>query len=418
MFRKLLNLGEAKERIDKMISPEPLGIENVPLPKAFGRVLAEDIVSPTNVPPFHRSTVDGYAVKAEDTFGAEENAPIELTLVGRVEVGAISKLVLKEVDTLEIVTGAPVPNGADAIVMVENTAEKNDKILIYRPVAKNENIMKKGSDICKNEVVLKRGTALHSRELGVMAALGFAEAKVFAHPKVAIISTGAEIVELGKPLPPGKIYDINTYTLTAAVLENGGEPIGFGIVQDDNVKLLKATLRKAIAAADIVLTSGGVSVGPKDVVPKIMNELGKPGVIIHGLAVKPGKPVAVALINNKPVFSLPGHPTSSLLMFHLLARPVLLKMGGKVEEPLTTVKAFTTQKLFSARGRHTFITVTLTSDQKGQWLASPVPTGQSGAITTLAKADGYVKLKETQQFMEAGRKVTVFLFKTSEGRLS
>lgn len=414
MFRKLIGLDEAKKRIEEVFSSKSLGMEETPLLKAIGCVLAEDVVSPIDVPPFHRSTVDGFAAKAEDTFGAEEDNPVVLKLVGRVDVGELSNLTLENGSTIEIVTGAPLPTYADAVVMVENTSQKNGKLSVYKPVAKNENIMLMGSDISKRETVLKRGNILSSRELGVLAALGFKQVKLFKKPKVAIVSTGSEIVEPGKTLPPGKIYDINTYTLATAVLESGGEPISFGIVQDDDVELLKTTLRKALDVADVVMTSGGVSVGPKDVIPKIIDELGKPGLVVHGVAVKPGKPVAVAVVGDKPIFSLPGHPTSSLLMFHLLVRPILLQIMGKREKPFATAKAVTTEKLFSARGRRTFITVTLSRDNSGRWLASPVPTGQSGAITTLAKADGYVELKETEQFLEAGKEIAVYLFKALE----
>jgi putative molybdopterin biosynthesis protein len=259
--------------------------------------------------------------------------------------------------------------------------------------------------------VLQHGAVLSSRELGVLAALGLVEANVLKRPKVAVISTGSEIAEPGKPLPPGKIFDINTCTLTAAVLESGCQPIGSHIVKDDDVKLLKKTLKEAMDTADMVVTSGGVSVGPKDVLPKILDELGEPGLVVHGVAVKPGKPVAFAVIDGTPVFSLPGHPTSSLLMFHLLVRPMLLKMAGRGVMQSASVKATTTQKLFSARGRRTFISVTLSHDKGGRWKASQVPGGESGAITTLAKADGYMEIKENQQFIEAGSEVTVFLFK-------
>ena len=414
MFKKLISLDEAKKRIEETFSPKPLGVEEISLLKAVGRVLAVDVVSPLDVPPFSRSTVDGYAVRAEDTFGAEEDNPVVLKLVGRVEVGEMSSLSLGKGSAVEIVTGAPMPANADAAVMVENTTQKGGEIFVYKAVAKSENVMKWGSDIQKDETVLFHGTVLSSREVGVLAALGFTQVKVFKQPKVAVVSTGAEVVEPGKPLSPGKIYDVNMYTLVAAVLESGGAPVGFGIVEDEDVELLRSTLKRAISEVDIVITSGGVSVGPKDVVPKIVGELGKPGLVVHGVAVKPGKPVAVAVANGKPVFALPGHPTSSLLMFHLLVRPILFKMAGRKEKPFATVKAVVTEKLFSAQGRRTFITVTLSRDERSRWLASPVPTGQSGAITTLAKADGYVELKETQQFVEAGEELTVYLFKPLE----
>ena len=411
MFRKLLSLEDAEKRIAESISVKPLGVEEVSLQEALGRVLAENIVSPIDVPPFNRSTVDGYAVKAEDTFGAEENRPVTLKLAGSVAVGKLPSLTVNKGVALEIVTGAPFPRGADAVVMVENTSEKQGRLTVHRAVVKGENVMERGSDVRIKEHVLEGGAVLSSKELGVLAALGFTKVNVFRRPKVAIVSTGAEIVEPGKPLPPGKIYDINTHTLTAAATECGCEPVGLGVVQDDDSTLLEKTLKKALKAADVVVTSGGVSVGPKDVVPKILSELGKPGVLVHGVAVKPGKPFAFAVVGGKPIFSLPGHPTSSLLMFQLLVRPTLLKMAGREVTPPATVKATNVHKLFSARGRRTFITVTLHRDKAGRWRASQVSGGESGAITTLAKADGYVELKETQQFVEAGSEITVFLFK-------
>jgi molybdenum cofactor synthesis domain-containing protein len=416
MFRQLLSLEDAKRKVAKALSPKPLGIEKVSLREAVGRVLARDVASPRNVPPFHRSTVDGYAVRPTDTFDAQESKPAMLRLIGHAEVGALSTVTLKPGTTVAIVTGAPLPAHADAVVMVEDTTVNEGHILVYKPVAKGENVMAAGSDIREREVVLRRGDGLSPREVGVLAALGFAQVPVFKRPKVAVISTGAEIVAPGESLPAGKIYDINTYTLTAAVVTSGGVPLEFAVVPDDDLKLLGETLKKAVGAADMVLTSGGVSVGPKDVVPQVLDELGKPGVVVHGVAVKPGKPVAVAIVQGKPIFALPGNPTSSLLMFHLLVRPVLSKMVGTNAPPSATVMATTTAKLFAARGRRTFVMVALSrgEDRGDGWLASPVATGQSGAITTLAKADGYVELRENQQFLQAGETVTVCLFKALE----
>jgi molybdenum cofactor synthesis domain-containing protein len=411
VFRKLLSLEDAEKRIARSISAKPVGVEEVGLQEAHGRVLAESAVSPIDVPPFNRSTVDGYAVRAGDTFGAEENRPVTLKLAGSVAVGELSSLPVKKGAAFEIVTGAPLPRGADAVVMIENTSERQGRLTVLRATVRGENVMKQGSDIRMGERVLEGGTTLSSKEMGVLAALGFTKVNVFKRPKVAIVSTGAEIVEPGMPLPPGKIYDINTYTLTAATAECGCEAVGLGVVQDDDIELLRKTLKNALKAADVVVTSGGVSVGPKDVVPKILSELGKPGLLVHGVAVKPGKPFAFAVADDKPVFSLPGHPTSSLLMFQLLVRPKLLEMAGRKVTPPKTVKATNANKLFSARGRRTFITVTLKRDKTRNWKASQVPGGESGAITTLAKADGYVELKETQQFVEAGSQVTVYLFK-------
>jgi len=410
MFRKLVSMEEAKKILAQNFTPRPIGQELVPLSEAFNRVLASNVTSPLNIPPFDRSTVDGYAVKSADTFGADEEEPVSLRIVGQVNVGEIPKVRVQKGTVAQIVTGAPMPEGADSVVMVEYTVPKGKQIIVHAAESKGENVMKAGSDIHKGEVILKKGMVLTSHEIGVLAAVGIGRVEVFKRPKVAIISTGAEVVEPGKPLPSGKIYDINAHALSAAVVECGGEPFNLGVVQDQ-IDLMEAALKKALSKADIALTSGGVSVGPTDILPKVLNSLGKPGVIVYGIAVRPGKPTAIAVINGKPVFSLPGHPASALLIFHLFVRSVIVEMAGRSEEPPVVVKAKTTERLFPARGRRTFVTVTLKRDRSGKILASSVPTGLSGAITTLAKADGFLEIHENQQFVDAGETVTVQLFK-------
>jgi len=410
MFRKLVSVEEAKQILAQSFTPKPVGKERISLSEAHNRILATDVTSPLNVPPFDRSTVDGYAVKSADTFGADEDKPIALKLCGQVDVGETPKVKVQKGAAAQITTGAPMPEGADSVVMIEYTVQKGEKVLIHGAVSKGENVMKAGSDIRKDEALLKKGTVLSSHEIGVLAAVGIGRVEVFKRPKVAIISTGAEIVEPGKPLPPGKIYDINAHTLSAAVAECGGEPLSLGIVQDQTDQM-RVALKKALSMADIVITSGGVSVGPTDIIPKVLNTLGKPGVVVYGIAIRPGKPTTMAVIDRKPVFSLPGHPTSVLLSFHLFVRPIMAEMTGKGEEHPITIRAVTSERLFPARGRRTFVTVTLKRDRSGKILASPVPTGLSGAITTLAKADGFTEIHEDQQFVDAGETVTVQLFK-------
>jgi molybdenum cofactor synthesis domain-containing protein len=410
MFRKLASVEEAKQALAKNFTPTPVGKERVSLPQALRRVLATDVKSPLDIPPFNRSTVDGYAVKSTDTFGADENTPVKLKLIGRIDVGETPRLTVKEGAAALIVTGAPIPNGADSVVMFEYTSQKGDTVLIHSSVTKDENIMKAGSDIHRSETILKKGTVLSSHEIGILAAVGMEKVDVFKQPKVAIFSTGAEVIEPGKPLPAGKIYDINAHTLSAAVEESGGQPINMSIAQDE-IEQMKQALTKALETADLAMTSGGVSAGPTDILPKVLDTLGKPGVIVYGIAIRPGKPVTIAVINGKPVFSLPGHPASALLIFHLFVHPVIAKMTGRPEEPPITIKAVTAEKLFPARGRRTFVTVTLKRDKSGKIKAYPVPTGQYGAITTLAKADGFIEIHESQQFVDAGETVTVVLFK-------
>jgi len=411
MFRKLVTFDEAKLLIEQQLQPKPLGAEEIPLLEAYSRVLAEDAVSTLDIPPFNRSTVDGYAVKAQDTFGADENLPAKLRVCGMVSIGELPNVTVGKGEAAEIVTGAPIPEGADAVVMVEDTERENEELNVYGSVTQNENIMKKGADIKNGETVLKACRVLGSREIGVLAALGNAKVKVYVVPTVAVLSTGGEVTEPGKPLPPGKIYDINAYSLCAAVWESGGKPVYAGVVPDEKIELRKA-LENALASADMVLTSGGVSVGPKDLIPATVDSLGEPGVFISGIAVKPGKPATVALIGKKPVFSFPGHPTSALLIFHLLARPVIQVMAGKSAKDMPSIKAVADRRMFSAKGRRTFVMVRLVLDvEKGLLVAEPVETGASGAITTLARADGVVEIAENQQFVDAGEEVRVWLFK-------
>jgi len=409
MFRKLLSYDEAKLMLNQSFCAKPMGTERVNLSKAHGRVLAQNVVSTLDIPPFSRSTVDGYAIKAADSFGASEEQPVSLTFCGHVAIGEPPKVVVTQGLAAEIVTGAPLPKGADAVVMVEQTNRQDDTVFVHRPAAATENVMAAGSDIKKGETVLEHGRFLGSREIGVLAAVGLAEVEVYLRPKVAILSTGGEVVAPGNPLPAGKIYDINAYTLSAAVTESGCDPTNLGIVPDEKEKLTKA-LQKALESADVVITSGGVSVGPKDFTPKVVDSLGKPGVIISGVAVKPGKPVTVAIVDNKLVFSLPGNPTSSLFMYRVFVHPVLAKLAGRPEEDLPKVSAVAVQKMFPARGRRTFVMVNLSYGEKGKLLVRPVPTGLSGAITTLSKADGFVEISKKQQFVDVGKEITVHLF--------
>jgi putative molybdopterin biosynthesis protein len=409
MFRKLVTLSQAKRIIQQHFPPKPLEIEKIKLLDAFERILAQDIVSKQNIPPFSRSTVDGYAVRAKDTIGAEENKPARLRIVGLISAGEKPKTMIKQSEAAEIVTGAPIPIGANAVVMLEHADRKNGDLEVFTMVTKSENVMKAGTDIKKGETALERGQMLKSREIGVLAAMGLAEVKVYATPHVAVLSSGAEITEPGRKLQPGKIYDINAYSLSTAVLESGGKPIYLGVFPDSLTEMEKA-LKNALTSANVIVTSGGVSVGPKDVMPRVLNSLGKPGIIVCGIAIKPGKPVTIASAAGKPVFSLPGHPASALLVFHLLVRPLIQAMSGrKPTEPLE-VEALAGMRMFPAKGRRTFVMVKLKRDKSSRLVAEPVSAGVSGAITTLAKADGFVEIGENKQFVEAKEEVRVQLF--------
>ncbi len=410
MFRKLMTFEEAKKVIDDQFRPAFLGEEEVVLLEAYNRVLNEDIVSTLDIPPFNRSTVDGYAMKSQDTFGADENEPATFKVSGTVSVGEQPNVTVAEGEAVEIVTGAVIPEGADAVVMVEYTERNDTELHVFVAVTTSENVMKKGSDIKKDTMVLRKGQVLGSSEIGVLAALGLTKVKVLKIPMVAVLSTGGEVTEPGKKLPPGKIYDINAYSISTAVIESGGKPVYFGVVPDDKEALAKA-MQTAVASADMVISSGGVSVGPRDYTPQIVDSLGKPGIVVYGIAVKPGKPTTVGFVGDKPVFSLPGHPTSALLIFYLLARPLILHLAGRPATPMKTVRAFAGARMFSAKGRRTFVMIKLEFDKACRLIAQPVETGASGAITTLANADGFVEIAENEQFVFVNQEVTVALLR-------
>ena len=408
-----MTFDHAKKLLFDTLNPQPLGIEKIPLIKSYNRILSENIITKLDIPPFNRSTVDGYAVKADDTYESDEKKPTALKIIGTISVGESPKIQIRKNKTVETVTGAPIPEGANAVVMVENTQKQGDTLLIYRAVTPDENVMKKGADLKKGDTVLIAGQLLGAPEIGVLAAIGVNYVNVFKTPLVSVFSTGAEITEPGKSLAPGKIYDINAYSLSTAVKESGGKPICMGVIPD-NEAALKNALKQALSSSDIIITSGGVSVGPRDYTPKIVDSLGKPGVIISGIAVKPGKPTTIAFIGNKPVFSLPGHPTSALLIFYLLVRPVIQCLSGHKVISEKTVKANLAVRLFSAKGRKTFVTVRLSRDKSQKIVATPVQTGGSGAITTLSKADGFIEIPENQQFIDSNEQVTVTLLKNKK----
>jgi molybdenum cofactor synthesis domain-containing protein len=406
-----MSFEEAQRTIQTQFKPIFVGDEETVLLESYNRVLSQNVVSSLDIPPFNRSTVDGYAVRAEDTAGADENQPVTLKVTGAINIGEQPKLSLASGEAVEIVTGAPIPEGANAAVMIEDTEREESDLHVFTPVNVSENVMKKGSDIKQGSIVLKKGQVLGSSEIGALAALGLTSVKVLRIPIIAVLSTGGEVTDPGKPLPPGKIYDINAYSISTAVIESGGKPVYLGSVSDDKATLTKA-LKTAVASADMVVTSGGVSVGPKDYTAQIVDSLGKPGIIVYGIAVKPGKPTTVGFIGEKPVFCLPGHPTSALLIFYLMAKPLIQQLAGKPVTGMKNIRALAGARMFSAKGRRTFVMVKLEFDKDCRLIAEPVETGASGAITTLAKADGFVEIGENEQFVDANQEVSVALFRS------
>ncbi len=409
VFRNLVSVEEAKKKLKTHFTPRSVGVEKVSLERCYGRVLAGDVEAPIDVPPFDRATMDGFAVHGEDTFGAEEDRPKALKIVGKIGAGEKPSLDIKKGEAAEISTGAPIPKGANAVVMVEYTQQQRDCLNVYRPVVPGENIMAAGSDIMAGELILRKGSVITPRETGVLAALGVTEVECLSIPKVTIISTGNEIIEPGSRLEYGKIYDINARSISDAVVECGGEPIFLGVVEDDP-DAIRLKISEGLQKGDILITSGGTSAGVGDLLHQIVNSLGKPGIIVHGVSVKPGKPTIIAVLDGKPLFGLPGYPTSALTIFEIFVNPILREMAGRrADADKKTIDAKTAEKVYPAGGRREYMPVNVIRNEKGEYTIYPVPGG-SGAITTLEEADGFIEIPGNRIFLEEGEHVQVKLF--------
>jgi molybdopterin molybdotransferase len=375
--------------------------ERVALSDASSRVLARTAVSPIDVPPFARAAMDGYAVIAEDTFGASRSDPKVLRRIETVYTGEIASRPIGRGECMEIATGAPIPDGADAVVMVEETEPADgDGIRILSPVYPRQHIGRRAADIAAGQSVLDEGDLLNPSRVGALAAMGFSEIEVFARPRVALLSTGNEIVDPGRPLRPGEIYDINRFTLSAVIRDHGGEPIPLRTAADNLDDLAAAV--DAATDADVLVFSGGSSVGRRDLVLDVLRQRGE--VIFHGIAVKPGKPTAFGRIGNKPVLGMPGYPTSCLSNGYILLVPLLRRMAHLPEYQPRTARLPLARRIVSPTGRHQFYTVKVTSD-------GVMPAFKaSGDITSMSQADGYIEIPTHTDIVEAGELVEVKFF--------
>ena len=441
-FLHVLDRDEAERRFRAAVDLAPRGIETISLETALGRVLAADVVSPVDVPSFDRSNVDGFALVAEDTFGASEEVPRRVHLASEViHTGVVPTTVIRSGEAVGIATGGMMPRGADAVVMVEHAdvvsglsrtgaspaeAEAGHYILIGRVVTAGSGVSFAGTDITAGETVLRRGTILTSRDTGVLAAIGVASVDVWRQPVVAILSTGDEIIPPGQPMQPARIYDSNAQVLADAVRELGCEPRRLGIVADD-IDALRTKVRDAIATADAVLLSGGTSKGAGDVSYRVVAELTDPGIVAHGVALKPGKPICLAASGGRAVVVLPGFPTSAIFTFHEFVAPVLSSMAGRGLEERAHVQARLAVKVNSEIGRTEYLLVGLVeSGDPGSGIRAPkdtesrvpnpesrlaaYPMGQgSGSVTTFSRADGFTTIGRHEEIVQAGTLVNVQL---------
>jgi putative molybdopterin biosynthesis protein len=409
-FLKVVSAEEAQKRFEQQLDLTPLSAESVALADALDRVLADNVVAPVDAPPFDRSNVDGFAVRSADTTGASDTAPKQLTLNREVIAsGFAPALEVKSGTATTIATGGVIPRGADAVVMVEHTElidNNGPAITLTRPAAPGQFISYTGSDIARGETLLRRGAQIGSREIGMLAACGLAQVDVVRRPKVAVLSTGDELVAPGDKLRQAGVYDSNGAIVAAAVAEAGGAPVAFGAFPDNEAALEQA-MRVALEKADIVVLSGGTSKGAGDLSSRIVSKLGKPGILVHGVALKPGKPLCLAVIDDKPVVVLPGFPTSAIFTFHAFVAPVIRAKAGLPPNAAETVSARLPVRIQSELGRKEFVLVALVRGEDGA-VAFPTAKG-SGSVTSFSQADGFIEIDALASARMAGGEVDVTL---------
>jgi len=398
-FESTIPLTQAQDIIAAAASPLDR-IETVALREARGRVLAGDVMAPADVPPFSRAAMDGYAVRAADTAGATRTTPVRLRCIEQIYTGQMPVQVVAAGLCSEVATGAPMPEGADAVVMVEETAADGDAVQLFAAAAAGQNIGRQGQDIRKGQLVLPAGAVLTASRVGAIAALGHTEALVYARPRVAILSTGNEVVEPGEPLAPGQIYDINSYTLAAVVAEHGGVPVIHRTAIDTLEDLSRAV--DECMADDVLVFSGGSSVGTRDLMLDVIRAKGE--VLFHGIAVKPGKPTAFGRIGGKLAFGMPGYPTSCLTNAYVLVVPVLRRLARLPAQSIRVERMPLAARVNSTPDRHQFYTVRV---EQGR--AQPAFKA-SGDITSMSQADGYIEIDAGTTVVEAGTLVDVKFF--------
>ena len=407
-FLQVLSRDAAEAAFVAALRPRPLGLEELGLDLLLGRVLGCDIAAPVDAPPFDRAVVDGFAVRAADLFDASDVAPVRLRLNAEViHCGTAPGLPVTPGTATPIATGGPIPRGADAVVMIEHTEPEGDGIAVARALAPGTFISFAGSDIARGQTLLRKGVVIGAREVAMLAAVGLDRAPVWRRPRVGVLSTGDELVQPGQPLRPAGVYDSNGPVIAAALRENGCEAVHLGAIPDDAEQLF-AAVQAAFAAHDALILSGGTSKGAGDLTTKVIAGLGAPGIVAHGVALKPGKPLCLAVCDGKPVVVLPGFPTSAMFTFHELVAPALRMMAGLPPQNTARIAARLPLRLTSELGRTEFAMVALTEGPDGR-VAHPVAKG-SGAVTAFAQADGFLTVPALVESLAPGTMAEVTLF--------
>ena len=418
MFKPLLNVTTPEKAIQLLKNHLNLETykqknrENINIKDALNRILSKNIQTLINLPGFNRSTMDGYAVKAEDSFGASDSLPSYLKMIGEIQMGCRPEFKIDLGETAKISTGGMLPEGANAVMMLEYTEQiDNISIEVRKSVSPWENVVREDEDLKAGEIILKKGHKLRPQDIVALAGRGKANIETYKKPKIAIISTGNEIIPIQNKPQIGQVRDINSYTLGTCVEEAQGIPIYKGIIGDENY-LLERKIRETIDKdkVEVVMISGGSSIGSRDVTLDVLNKLGKPGVLIHGVSVKPGKPTIIAVTNNIPIFGLPGHPVSAMIIFDLFIRPLINWLQGSDYDydSKKKIEATLISNVASDPGREEYIRVFLYK-KEGKFYAKPI-LGKSGLISTMVQASGLIKIGLNIEGLENGSKVAVRLF--------
>jgi len=398
-FGRVIPIRDAIEIVESKIKPIDRR-EKIPIDLTVDRILARDIKAHFDVPPFNRSAMDGYAVIAEDTFGAGQFDPKVLRIKGSIHAGEVPGVRIDRGECVEVATGARMPKNSDAVVVVENTDGEKDTVKIFEPVHPGENVSNEGGDIKEGEVILKEGELLDPGKIGVLASLGIGEIEVYERPKVGILPTGDEVSAIGMPLEEGKVYDINSHTVSALVNSNGGITNIYEIV-GDRFEDARRSIEKALEN-DIVLLSGGSSVGERDILIDVINEIGE--ILFHGVQIKPGMPTLFGMIEDKPIFGMPGYTTSCLIDAYVFLLPAVRKMARLPEKKYSKIKAKISKKITSTLGRRQFLTVKVKNEE-----AIPV-FKESNTITSISNSDGFIEIDYSVNLIEKGEEVLVNLW--------
>jgi molybdopterin molybdotransferase len=399
-LRSLISLEEASKRVDEAIHPLD-GVEEVELDLSLNRVLAEDVVSPLDIPPYSRAAMDGYALIAEDTFQAGKFSPVSLECTDVIHAGQVPRTKVERGKCIQIATGAMLPEGADSVIKVENTDREGDKVLIFGPVYPSAHVSKQGEDVKSGATVLHQGDYLVPSRVGALAAIGRERVKVFTRPRVTVIPTGDEVAPVGSKIKEGQVFDINSHTLYSILAENGCEPIIHPIV-GDNIHSLTKILEESMLNSDMIVMSGGSSAGDRDVLEDVIADLGE--VIFHGVQIKPGKPTIFGRLGEVPIFGMPGYPTSCLTNGYIFLVDAVRKMARLPAKRYEAVEVPLGKKITAQLGRHMFLTVVIRDGE-----AFPV-FKESGTITSMAYADGWIQIPPNVDLLDKGALVKVYIF--------